>query len=126
VIIGGGGGSSGGGGTSSDNFACQIVSVRPSNGTVFDPRDNFDAIWQVKNIGQRDWDRNSIDFVYLSGAKIHKNPGYDLSRDVDSGQTADLGVDMIAPKDPGTYTTTWTLMVGDKTFCNMSLTIVVR
>ena len=122
----GGGGGSGGGGSSSDNFACQIVSVSPSNGTTFDPRDNFDAIWRVKNTGVKNWDHNSVDFVYLSGAKIHKIAGYDLPQTINSGATADLGVDMVAPKDPGNYTTTWTLQVGSQTFCNMALTINVR
>jgi hypothetical protein len=123
---GGGGGGSSSGGTSSDNYACQITGVSPANGTVFDPRANFDAVWRVKNIGVKDWDRNSIDFYYLSGAEIHKIAGYDLSSNVQSGQSADLGVDMVAPRNAGTYTTTWTLSAGERTFCNMSLTIVVR
>ncbi len=131
VIIGGGGGSGGGGssggGSSSANYACQVVSVNPSNGSSFKSRDDFDATWRVKNTGQKTWDRNSVDFIYLSGAKIHKIAGYDLSNSVSSGSTVDLSVDMVAPKASGTYTTTWTLSVGsNKTFCNMSLTIVVN
>ena len=126
VIIPGGGGGGGGGGSSSQDYACQIISVSPANGTTFNPRDDFDATWRVKNIGTKNWGRTSVDFLYLSGAKIHKVAGYDLSSDIDSGETADLSVDMSAPKDSGTYSTTWTLQVGDRKFCNMSLTIVVR
>jgi len=128
VIIGGGGsggGGSSGGGSSSANYACQVVSVSPSNGSSFKSRDDFDTTWRVKNTGQKNWDRNSVDFIYLSGAKIHKIAGYDLSNSVSTGSTIDLSVDMVAPKDSGTYTTTWTLSVGSKDFCNMSLTIVV-
>jgi hypothetical protein len=91
-----------------------------------DPRNDFDAVWRVRNNGQRNWDRNSIDFIYDSGEKIHKVAGYDLSSNVRTGDTIDLGVDMVAPRDPGTYSTTWTLRVGDREFCKMSLTIVVR
>jgi hypothetical protein len=80
----------------------------------------------VKNTGTKNWDRNSVDFLYLSGAKIHKVAGYDLSQTINTGQTADLAVDMVAPKDSGTYSTTWTLQVGNKTFCNMSVTIAVK
>jgi len=124
---GGGGGSGGsGGGTSSDNYACQVISVSPSNGTSFDPRADFDATWRVKNIGIKGWDRNSTDFYYSSGSKIHQVAGYDMSKDVDPGQTIDLSADMRAPKDSGNYTTTWTLRIGDKNFCNMSLTINVK
>ena len=125
VIIGGGGSS--GGSTSSEPYACQVVSVTPSNGSTFHSRDSFDAVWRVKNIGKKTWDRNSIDFIYLSGAKLHKIAGYDLSSNVSSGSTVNLGVDMIAPRASGTYTTTWTLSVGsNQTFCNVSLTIVVQ
>jgi hypothetical protein len=130
VIIGGGGGSNdgggGGGSNSSDNYSCQVVSVSPANGTAFSSRDNFDATWKIKNTGLKEWEHNSVDFYYLSGAKIHKVAGYDLSADISAGSTASLSVDMVAPKESGTYSTTWTLSTGDKTFCNMSLTIVVK
>ncbi len=124
---GGGGSGSGGNGTSSDPYACKVVSVSPANGTSFKPRTDFNATWQVKNIGTKSWDHTSIDFIYLSGAKTYKVAGYDLSSDVSKGSTTDLVVDMIAPKASGTYTTTWALSVGpNKTFCSMSLTIVVQ
>jgi hypothetical protein len=100
--------------------------VSPANGTSFKSRDNFDATWRVKNTGAKNWDRNSVDFLYLSGTKMHKVAGYDLGKNVNTGDTIDLAVDMEAPKASGTYSTTWTLSVGSKTFCNMSLTIEVR
>jgi hypothetical protein len=37
-----------------------------------------------------------------------------------------LGVDMQAPKNSGTYTTTWNMRAGSKIFCTMTLTIVVK
>jgi hypothetical protein len=123
---GGGSGGSSGGGTSSANYSCQILSVNPANGTIMDSRADFDAVWRVRNNGQRAWDRNSVDFIYDSGDKIHKVAGYDLSSNVAAGGTIDLGVDMEAPRDDGTYSTNWTLRVGDNEFCRMSLTIVVR
>jgi len=117
---------SSGSGTSSDNFACRISRVSPANGTNFNPRDDFDAIWTVRNIGQRNWDRNSIDIIYSSGAKIHKVSGYDLDSNVRVGDSIDVGVDMQAPKDSGTYSTTWVMRRGDNAFCTLNLTIVVR
>src|SRR5512133_41541 len=114
----GGGSSSGGSGgsSSSSNFACQVISVSPANGTDFKPRADFDTTWRVKNIGQKNWDRNSVDFVYDSGAKINKVSGYDLSNNVKVGEQIDLSADMESPKNSGTYTTTWTLRVGDSEF----------
>jgi len=100
--------------------------MTPANGNTFNPRDDFNEVWTVKNIGQKKWDRTSVDFIYSSGDKIHKISGYDLTSNVAVGESIDLGVDMQAPKNSGTYTTTWTLRVGNKTFCPLTLTIVVK
>ena len=116
----------GGSGTSSDNFACQVVRVSPANGSTFDPRDDFDVFWTVRNIGQRNWDRSDIDYIYSSGAKIHKVSGYDLPENVRVGNSVELGVDVQAPKDPGTYSTVWTMQRGNNEFCPLRFTIVVR
>jgi hypothetical protein len=120
------GSGSGGSGTSTANFACQIISVSPPNGTSMSARNDFDTTWRVKNTGQKTWDRNSVDFVYDSGTEMHKVGGYDLSVNVKSGDQVDLGVDMVAPKNSGNYTTTWTLRVGSDDFCKMSITINVK
>jgi hypothetical protein len=120
------GGSGTGSGTSSENYACQVVSVSPANGTSLNARDDFDAVWKVKNIGQKNWDRNGVDYFYASGAKLHKVAGYDMNGSVAVGATTDIIVDMTAPKDSGSYSTTWNLKAGSKTFCNMSLRITVR
>jgi hypothetical protein len=114
------------GGTSSANFACQVIRVNPANGTRLSPRTDFDAVWTVRNIGRRDWDRNSVDYYYLSGDRFHKVSGYDMRRDVKVGETVEIGVDMEAPATNGTYTTNWTMQVGSEQFCTMTLTIVVR
>lgn len=116
----------GGGGTSSDNYACQVTRVTPPNGSVYAPRADFDVFWTVRNIGRRNWDRNEIDYIYLSGDKIHKISGYDLPENVSSGNSTQIGVDLQAPKDPGTYNTTWTLRVGNNEFCPLRFNIVVR
>jgi hypothetical protein len=114
------------GGTSSQNYSCQVTRVSPANGSTFDPRDDFDAIWTVRNNGQKNWDRNSVDYIYSSGDKIHKVSGYDLDENVRTGNSIDLGVDMQAPKNTGTYSTTWTMRAGSKTFCTLTLTIAVK
>jgi hypothetical protein len=126
VSIPGGGGGGGGGGSSSGNYSCQLISVDPPNGTTFDARADFDAVWRVRNNGQRTWDRNSVDYIFLSGDQFHKVSGYDLSGNVKVGETTNLTVDMEAPRNAGTYTTRWTLRVGSDNFCTLNLSIVVR
>jgi hypothetical protein len=123
LISSGGSGSSSG--SSSDPYACQILSVNPSNGTTMKQDTDFDATWKVKNTGTKTWDQNSVDFVYDSGTDMGKRDGYDLNSSVKSGQEISLVADMIAPTKNGNYTTTWTLRVGSNEFCKMSLTINV-
>jgi hypothetical protein len=129
-----GGGNSGGSGTGGNGqgsgsiagYSCDVLSVSPAYGATFNTRDNFDATWKVKNTGSKTWDRNSVDFIYSSGDQFHKVTGYDLQDDVSPGSTTTLGVDMVAPKTAGSYTTYWTLRVGDSTFCKVSVSIVVK
>ena len=108
------------------DYACIPISVNPVNGARFDPRVSFVAIWKVKNNGKKEWDRKEVDYIYQSGDKFHKISGYDLSKSVPVGVATDIVVDMEAPKNPGTYTTYWTLKKGEDEFCKVSLSIVVK
>lgn len=112
--------------TSSKDYACQVISAIPENGTTFGTRQEFDAKWTVKNIGRKDWEGNTVNYVYISGDKIHKVDGYDLVKTVKRGDIRELIVDMLAPKTPGTYHTTWGLQVGSEYFCQFKLTIKVQ
>lgn len=118
--------SSGPNATSDQQFACQVLRVSPANGTSYASRTDFDAKWTIQNIGKKDWDRNSVDYIYLNGDKFHKTAAYDLSKNVKIGETVDVIVDMVAPRDNGSYTTNWSLRVGSQTFCTLALTIRVR
>jgi len=115
-----------GSGNSSSNYACQILTVSPANGTVYSPRTDFQAVWTVKNIGKKRWENGTIDYTYTSGDKFHKVSGYDLNKEVSVGETALITVNMEAPKNPSPYTTFWTLRAGDVTFCNLMLYIIVQ
>jgi hypothetical protein len=112
--------------TSNKAYSCQVMSVTPANGTIFESRTAFDATWRVRNNGQRNWNGDSVDYVFLDGVRMHKVELYDLQDTVKRGETVALTVDMVAPKQSNTYTTNWTLISGTNTFCTMSLTIVVR
>jgi hypothetical protein len=124
IAIGSGSGVSSG--SSSDAYACKVTSASPANGTAFKPRTEFDASWTISNIGKNKWEANSVDYIYLSGDKIHKVESYDLPAGVESGGSISIVVDMVAPKDPGSYSTTWALRVDTNKFCPLTLTIVVN
>lgn len=111
--------------TSDQDYACEVLNA-PVDGIYYDPRLEFKVRWRLKNVGQKKWDGDSVDFVYDSGDKIHTVRGYDLGAGTEIGTVAELFVDMQAPKDSGIYTTYWTLQYGTYKFCKVAFTIKVR
>lgn len=111
--------------TSRKNYDCRVLNA-PTDGTIYSPRLAFKVRWRLQNIGLQTWDRANVDFVYDFGDRFHKTAAYDLDKEVEIGDVAEIFVDMIAPKDPGTYTTHWALQVGAEKFCKVSLTIGVK
>ncbi|OGO36260.1 MAG: hypothetical protein A2Z03_07860 [Chloroflexi bacterium RBG_16_56_8] len=107
-------------------YACEVLSQMPEDNVVLSPGTVFVVRWQVKNTGVREWDGDNMDYRFLSGAALHKKSAYDLYKTVPVGGTADIIVDMQAPDNPDTYSTTWYLRVGKNGFCNMRLIIVVE
>jgi hypothetical protein len=111
--------------TSDKEYACEVLSS-PEDGTYYTPRLEFNVRWRLKNVGQRNWDGDSVDFAFDTGDKIHKVKSYDLGEGTEIGDVAELFVAMQAPKDPGTYTTYWSLRLGTQKFCRVAFTIRVR
>jgi hypothetical protein len=113
-------------GSTSGQLGCRLLSQDPDDGTKMGPRHDFDAVWEVRNTGSAGWDKASVDFAFFNGDKFHKQSVYDLSKNVNSGASIKLVVDMVAPKEDGNYRTVWALRRGKDSFCRVSLTIVVR
>jgi hypothetical protein len=113
-------------GSSGLEYDCRIISQSPVNGSGFGPAAEFDAFWQVMNMGTATWDGNSADYRYDSGDKIHKTGIYDVNGSIPPGGIIDIVVRMKAPKDAGTYTTKWKIKIGKTEFCTMKLTIIVN
>jgi hypothetical protein len=107
------------------DYACQVISQTPADWTQFKPRDIFDMKWKVKNAGTKSWFDN-VELVYVSGDKIHTyGDEYAMVKEVDSGNSVVLVVDMIAPKQEGIYNTVWGLQSKSGVFCQFSLMIRV-
>src|SRR4030095_6547927 len=71
--------------TSNKAYSCQIMSVTPANGTSFSGRTDFDATWKVRNNGQRNWNKDIVDYAYLNGDRIQKVDTYDLQETIRRG-----------------------------------------
>jgi hypothetical protein len=105
---------------------CQVT-VSPKLGSTLKPGDDFDAAWTVKNTSGKAWEVTTIDYKYLNGTEMQKYAkAYDLKETVPPGATVTLRVDMTAPADPGTYSTTWALVQGSTVLCSLPVKIVVK
>jgi len=85
------------------------VKQSPVDGTILSPGQDFDMVWTIQNIGTNPWSTN-YSYAYARGASIHKQSSYRLNRVVGIDETVDLIVDMVAPSEPGGYSTVWRLL----------------
>lgn len=109
------------------DYACALVSQKPKDWTKMQRRHIFDATWTVRNTGTKTWGKHGIDLKYISGTKMHTyGDTYNLAKNVGSGKTITLIVDMISPKTKGYYTAVWGLYKGSQVFCKLSITINVN
>jgi len=109
-------------GQPSGNY-CAVTMTAPKN---FIPvLSDFDAVWTVRNISGNNWRTDSVDYKFISGTKMHKTDGYDLTQTIDNGKSGQITVDMRAPDEPGLYSTTWAIVSGNKTLCILYMTVTV-
>jgi hypothetical protein len=107
-------------------LACALVAKSPSDGTAFKPRQKFIVRWTIRNTGTAAWRKHTIDYRYLGGDRFHDRERYDMNVILDPGDTVDITVDMRAPKQPGSYETTWVVGLNKGGLCKMTLAIVVK
>lgn len=101
-----------------------IVTITAPNRAVT-ALDSFDAVWTVKNVSGKDWGEDSVDYIFVSGAKMREQNGYDFSQTIKNGESGQITVDMIAPGDPGIYNTTWAIVSGSTTLCTLAQNVTV-
>jgi hypothetical protein len=108
-------------------WGCEITSFSPALNASLNSSTDFDASWVVKNTGSTKWLQNDIDIRYSSGDKLQKSGDtIDLKKDVSTGESYTVAVNMRTPTDSGSHTTTWTVNRGTQAICTMTLTIVVK
>ena len=112
--------------TQSAGSNCQAVAQSPVNDTVFAPREKFTTAWTLKNTGDEYWLHTDVDFRHTDGTNMHGSDVLDLPISVAPGNEVTLIVKMTAPKNPGSYTSTWSLGAKKETLCKVSVTIIVK
>lgn len=111
--------------TGSRDYACRVLKS-PPNGVTYAPRTHFNAVWQFQNTGRQIWDSERVVFLYDSGDRFHITAAYNLPKTLEYADITEFIVEMEAPKNPGVYTTYWTLQNNEEKFCSVSLSIIVK
>ncbi len=85
------------------------------DGTNFQPGQAFQKTWTIKNSGSSDWDK-SYEFIKTSSHPINESLGspehIPLAQEVKPGETIQIKVDLVAPKQDGQYTVFYELRDG--------------
>jgi hypothetical protein len=105
---------------------CKLVWQNPINGHGYAPLAHFTVGWKVTNTGTAAWDRRTVEFVYVGGAKLYDYDLVHLESNVQPNQSVVLTVSMKAPLNSTTYSTYWSLRQGRNYFCNLRVSIYVR
>ncbi len=104
---------------------CDIISTSPSVKVAKGA--DFDAVWKIRNVSGKTWDKNAVDYKYVSGREMQISADrYDFTQSVKDDETIKIIVDMVAPNKTGTFTTTWAVMQGKTTLCKLPLTVTVK
>jgi len=88
------------------------------DGTNFQPGQAFQKTWTIKNGGIEDWNKN-FELVSTSSNPVNESLGspehIPLTQDVKPGETIQIKVDLVAPKQDGQYTVFYELRDGTGT-----------
>lgn len=103
---------------------CDVTLTAPRR--LLNTGESFDAVWTVKNISGKDWDMAAMDYMYISGMKMHEKNSYDFGQTIKNGESGTIVVDMIAPSDAGTYSTQWAIVSGTTPQCYLTMTVIVK
>ena len=106
-------------------YACNILSLSPRDSTEVKAGKSFVWTWTVENTGNTRWDPSTMDVYFTGGTKVTKTNSFPISNPAKPGSTTDVKIKIVAPKEPGTYSTTWALRKGVHRFCYVKLNLAV-
>jgi hypothetical protein len=82
--------------------------VSVPDGAVFTSGAEFTKIWRLRNTGVCTWN-SSYSLVHVGGDALSRQDDFPLSGNVRSGETVDVGVNLLAPESAGRYQSEWML-----------------
>lgn len=110
-------------------FTCKFLSAYPDPGAVLRPKEGFEAIWRVRNVGKLNWTTHDVAFFHISGENFeYKTYKEDfIPYVVNVKDQLNLHVPMHAPRAEGLYSAVWGLRskTTKQFFCTLSIIIQV-
>jgi len=94
--------------SSGDDKAAYIEDVNIPDGTKFSPGKKFQKTWRVENTGKTTW-TTGYSLVFIDGSLMGASPAVPIPKEVKPWEKINLTVDMVAPSNPGKYTSYWKL-----------------
>ena len=86
-----------------------VADVTIPDGSYVAPGSTFTKTWRIRNNGTTTWNTN-YKLVFSSGTQMASQTYVNLPYNVQPGQTVDISVQMTAPKETGSYKSSWMLM----------------
>ena len=103
--------------------AAFVTDMTVPDNTQMKANQSFDKVWRMQNTGTCPWDITTVlDFVGGSPMSTPSAVPVPLTQ---PGETADVGVTMFAPSDPGKYSGVWQLQVQGQ-FFGSRVTVVIN
>ena len=93
------------------------------DGTNFGPGQEFTKVWRMRSSGCAAWSKHSR-FVFVGGDQMGAPESVPVP-ETDVGNTADIGVDMVAPGKSGTYRSHWQMRSPDGAFVGAEVYVEV-
>ena len=109
------------------NNSVYIADVTYPDNSVIKPGTDFEKIWRVQNTGTCLWD-DGYKLVFIAGDRALDPVSFEFTDSADfvsGGETADLGVDLTAPEQEGTYSATWRMQSDNGVYFGTMLTVVI-
>ncbi len=109
-------------------FSCIVTAKRVADSTVFTPKYQFTAWWDIKNVGRKKWDSDVVTAYLIEGVRMASDRYASLPSEPKPGESVRLRIEMVTPAQEGTYLTTWGLLNArtNRHFCFFTLKIIVK
>ncbi len=88
------------------------IDITIPDGSLMQPGEAFTKVWRLVNTGSCAWTRQYA-LVWFSGEFFGSSKSQNISNVVQSGDSVDFNVDMVAPQEPGIHQSNWKLRAED-------------